>query len=73
MRGRDDDAIGQRLLLPAIVRQDQPRNHGRGRIPRAHPASRIRRDDGLNPIARQHLNGGLLRRRRESMRILPQK
>ena len=67
VRWRDDDAIGARRLLVAVMDQDGARNDRRRRV------AVIALQPRLDPVGRQHFQRAALRRLRQGMGVLAEK
>src|SRR5262249_16947184 len=64
VRRRDDDAVGQVFLAATVVDEDGPRDDRRRRD------AGVALDDRLDPVRRQHFEGGPLSRLGERVRVL---
>ena len=64
VRRRDDDAVRQPVLAVAVVDEDGPRNHRRGR----HPVVGL--DDGPDIVGGEHFERGALGRTGQRVRVL---
>ena len=65
VRRRDDDPVRQLRRAAAVIGEDRPRDDGRRRD------AVLTLNDGLDPVRRQHLERGALRRVRQGVRVLP--
>ena len=64
VRGRDHDPVREVRPPAPVVRENGPRDDRRGRD------AAVALDDGLDPVRRQHFQGGALRRLGQGMRVL---
>ena len=64
VRGRDNDTVGEVVPAAAVVDEDGPRDDGRWRD------AIVALDDRLNPVSRQHLDGGALGWPGQGVRVL---
>ena len=71
VRGRDDDAVGEPAgrCASVVVREDRARQRGRGREAGAARLGVVGREEGLDAVRGEDLEGRLLRGRRGGVRV----